>query len=247
VGGLQNTAPIQPVVRAVDTECMPGRFNRSSWVRILPFAAFMALLALRGWAGGEAFVGLDPRWIYGVAVGVVTGLLLFWWREYRELSQQLWPSTGECALALFTGLVVFGLWIQLDAPWMTLGEPTARFVPTTASGGLDWPLIVVRFAGAALLVPVMEELFWRSFLMRWLHAPSFAGVDPQTVGFKAIVLSTFVFTLAHTLWLAAAIAGLAYAWLYVRTGKLWVAVIAHAVTNAALGVWVVGTGQWKFW
>jgi CAAX prenyl protease-like protein len=67
------------------------------------------------------------------------------------------------------------------------------------------------------------------------------------VGLRAIVLSTFVFTLAHTLWLAAAIAGLAYALLYVRTGKLWVAVIAHATTNAVLGAWVIATEQWRFW
>jgi len=61
------------------------------------------------------------------------------------------------------------------------------------------------------------------------------------------VLTTFVFTLAHTLWLAAVIAGLAYALLYVRTGKLWVPIIAHAVTNGALGVWVVATARWSFW
>ena len=73
------------------------------------------------------------------------------------------------------------------------------------------------------------------------------SVLPQSVGVKAIVLSTFVFMLAHTLWLAAIIAGLAYAWLYVRTGKLWVPIIAHAVTNGMLGVWVVTTGKWAFW
>jgi len=120
-------------------------------------------------------------------------------------------------------------------------------VPRTAEGGLDWPLIVLRIAGAARLVPVMEELFWRSFLMRWLQAPVFEAVPPRGVGLRAVVLSTFVFVLAHTLWLAAAVAGLAYAWLYIRSGKLWVAVIAHGVTNAALGVWVVATGNWQFW
>jgi CAAX prenyl protease-like protein len=73
------------------------------------------------------------------------------------------------------------------------------------------------------------------------------GVDPQRVGTKAVVLSTFVFMLAHTLWLAAIVAGLAYAWLYVRSGKLWLAVIAHAVTNGALGAWVGATGHWQFW
>jgi uncharacterized protein len=96
-------------------------------------------------------------------------------------------------------------------------------------------------------VPLIEELFWRSFLMRWLEQPVFQGVAPQSVGLRAVVLSTFVFTLAHTLWLAAAIAGLVYALLYVKTGKLWLPVIAHAVTNGALGVWVVMTGNWQFW
>ena len=59
--------------------------------------------------------------------------------------------------------------------------------------------------------------------------------------------SSAVFALAHTLWLAALLAGLAYAWLYRSTGTLWAAVIAHAVTNGLLGAWVVATGQWHYW
>ena len=153
----------------------------------------------------------------------------------------------ESLLAIATGVVVFVLWIHLDAAWMTIGSPSAPFKPLNADGTLDGPQVAMRFFGAALLVPLMEELFWRSFLMRWLNHPVFQGVTPQRVGVRAVVLSTFVFTLAHTLWLAAAIAGLVYALLYVKTGKLWVAVIAHAVTNAALGVWVVMTGNWQFW
>jgi CAAX prenyl protease-like protein len=108
-------------------------------------------------------------------------------------------------------------------------------------------LVALRLFGAAIVVPVMEELFWRSFLMRWIQAPVFEGVDPRAVGLRAVVGSTFVFTLAHTLWLAAVVAGLVYAWLYIRTGKLWVPVIAHAVTNGVLGAWVVATGNWQFW
>jgi uncharacterized protein len=222
-------------------------WTTSSLARTVPFALFMVLLALRGWMGDQADPLFDPRWLYGATVVVVAALLLMWRREYGELSRQLAPNLKECALAFVVGLLIFGLWIHLDAPWMVLGQPAAGFVPLNAGGGLDWPLIVLRCLGAALLVPVMEELFWRSFLMRWIESPAFGGVDPQRVGLKAIVLSTFVFTLAHTLWLAAAIAGLAYAWLYVRTGKLWVAILAHAVTNGALGIWVVMTGQWQFW
>jgi uncharacterized protein len=223
-------------------------FSRASLVRVIPFAAFMLLLALRGALPAEgAWGGLDARWIYGLTVLVVGALLAWYWRDYGELAPQTWPHWREAALAVAVGVGVFGLWIHLDAPWMRLGEPSASFIPTNAQGQLLWPLIAVRWAGAALVVPLMEELFWRSFLMRWIQSPLFEAVPPQHVGLKAVVLSTFVFTLAHTLWLAAIVAGLAYAWLYVRTGKLWVAVLAHAVTNGVLGVWVVATGQWAFW
>ena len=222
-------------------------FSRSSYLRVLPFALFMALLALRGMAPTDGRWGFDAQWLYGLNLLLVGGLLGAWWHAYGELARQNLPPVGELAMSVVVGLAVFGLWIHLDAPWMQIGQSTASFVPVDAQGRLQWPLIAVRWAGAALLVPVMEELFWRSFLMRWLQSPVFEAVDPRRVGAKAVVLSTFVFMLAHPLWLAAIVAGLAYALLYRQTGKLWTAVLAHAVTNGALGIWVVKTGQWQFW
>jgi uncharacterized protein len=175
-------------------------------------------------------------------------LLAWWWREYGELARPTWPTAKVVLQAVAVGLVVFALWIQLDAPWMSLDTAsTAPFAPLLPDGRLDWPLLATRWLGATLLVPVMEELFWRSFLMRWIQQPVFEGLAPQQVGLRAVVLSTFVFVLAHTLWLAAALAGLAYALLYVRTGSLWAPVLAHTVTNGALGIWVVMTGNWQFW
>ena len=221
--------------------------SRAALLRILPFVAFMALLALRGVAPTDDRWGFDTRWLYGLNLVVVGAMLAVWWRAYGELAWQNAPDAREWAGSIAVGLAVFVAWIHLDAPWMQIGESAAAFVPVTAQGALDWPLIAVRWIGAALLVPVMEELFWRSFLMRWLQAPVFEGVDPRRIGLKAVVLSTFVFMLAHPLWLAAIVAGLAYAALYRATGRLWTAVIAHAVTNGALGIWVVYTRQWQFW
>lgn len=220
--------------------------SRAAQARIVPFAAFMVLLGVRGAVPADGSWGFDPRWVYGLTVVVVGALLARYWRDYGELVRQTRPDAVEWALGVGVGLAVFLLWINLDAPWMTLGTPTAVFLPLDG-GHLVWPLVVVRWIGAALVVPVMEELFWRSFLMRWIQSPQFEAVPPRQVGLKAVVLSTFVFMLAHTLWLAAVIAGLAYAWLYRRTGKLWVPVIAHAVTNGVLGAWVVATGNWAFW
>jgi CAAX prenyl protease-like protein len=228
-------------------EPMAPTVSREGWMRIAPFVLFMLLLAARGAAPADGSWGFDPRWIYAAQTLAVGAMLLVLWRHYGELARAQWPTLAELGLAVAAGLAVFALWIVLDKPWMVIGDATASFTPLDAAGQIDWALVAFRLAGAALVVPVMEELFWRSFLMRWIERPIFQGVTPQSVGLKAIVLSTFVFTLAHTQWLAAVVAGLVYALLYVRTGRLWVAVIAHAVTNAALGIWVVQTGHWQFW
>jgi uncharacterized protein len=233
------------------------RPNVLAWVA--PMAAFMLVLALRGWMGAppnaagasdgsSASLLTDSRWIYGLQALAAAALLAVGWKRYEELrSRQLAPNATEWLLAVGVGLAVFVAWINLDAPWMTIGEPAVGFVPLGANGQPDVALVTMRIAGAVLVVPLMEELFWRSFLARWVDDPSFERVDPRRLSVKALVLSTFVFVLAHTLWLAAALAGLAYALLYRHTGKLWVAVIAHAVTNLALAVWVLRTGQWQFW
>lgn len=213
--------------------------------RCVPFVVFMVLLALRGYL--PASLGLDARWIYGGQTAIVAGLLAYYWRDYGELARQNLPDAREVGWSVVVGIVVFALWVNLDAPILQMGTATASFVPLDGNGQPIWSLIALRLAGAALVVPVMEELFWRSFLMRWIEHPGFERVDPQRVGMKAIALSTFVFMLAHTLWLAAIVAGLAYAWLYRWSGKLWTAVIAHAVTNGMLGIWVVWTGRWEFW
>jgi CAAX prenyl protease-like protein len=221
--------------------------RRNAIVRIVPFAVFMLLLALRGIAPAGGGWGFDTRWLYGATVSAVGALLLAWRREYGELSAQNLPGVREALEAVAVGLAIFVLWIALDRPALRLGREAAVFHPVDAQGHLDWTLIAVRWTGATLLVPVMEELFWRSFLMRWIERAPFETLPPQQVGFRALMLSTFVFMLAHTLWLAAILAGAAYARLYIRSGKLWTAVIAHAVTNGVLGAWVVATHSWQYW
>ncbi|MGC4061678.1 MAG: CAAX prenyl protease-related protein [Aquabacterium sp.] len=220
--------------------------SRAAWARIIPFVLFMALLAIRGALPADGqFV--DARWVYGLSVLIVGGSLVYFWHSYEEVGAGSRLQPWQWLLAIVVGAAVFKLWVLLTEPWMLLDSPTATFRPVDANGQLQWGLIAVRWVGAALLVPVMEELFWRSFLMRWIDNPDFEKVDPAEVSPKAMALSTLVFMLAHTQWLAAIVAGLAYAWLYRYTRSLWAPIAAHAVTNGVLGAWVVLFGNWQFW
>lgn len=216
------------------------------WVRILPFAIYMAFVALAPVLGDNPG-GLDGRWVYAVKVGLVTLALGIFWRHYGEL-RPLRFSLGEIAAGLVAGLVVFVLWINLDLPWVSLmNDDTQGFDPRDATGRIDWALAAVRLAGAALVVPVMEELFWRSFIMRWIDRPNFLSLDPRKAGLRALLISSAIFGIEHQLWFAGILAGLVYGELYRRSGNLWLPILAHAVTNGALGLWVLSAGQWRFW
>ena len=226
---------------------MTSLLSPAAWARVIPFALFMALLALRAnWPTGEGG-WLDPRWLYGVSVLVVGGSLVYFWRRYGELGRGSGLSFWHALLSMAVGVVVFVLWVWLTEPWMMLGEASASFRPVDNEGQLLWGLVIVRWIGAAMLVPVMEELFWRSYLMRWVDKPDFEAQDPGAVTLRAMLLSSLVFMLAHNQWLAALVAGMAYAWLYRYTRTLWAPILAHAVTNGILGVWVVVFGNWQFW
>lgn len=219
-------------------------FNRAAWIRILPFAAYLAFIVV-----GDVLerLGASPgvmRWLYPVKIALVAGLLALFWRQYGELkSFRLSPAATLAALA--AGVVVLVLWVNLDTGWMVVGAP-AGYDPRV-DGRVDWLLAAIRIAGAALVVPVMEELFWRSFLMRWVAAPDFETVEPSQAGLKAFVITVVLFGFEHNLWLAGIVAGAAYGLLYVWHRNLWSPILAHAVTNGLLGVWVVQTGSWSFW
>ncbi len=214
--------------------------------RILPFALFMGFI-IAGSLLPEAreWAGWDLRHLFTLRAAAVLVLLAIFWPRYTEL-HKVALNRWQTALAVFSGLVVFLLWINLDFPWATFGE-TKAFDPSGVDGGIDWMLVEFRLLGLALVVPVMEELFWRSFLMRWIDRQDFMQLSPGNVSPRAVTVSSLFFASEHQLWLAGLIAGFVYGLLYKRTGNLWVPLISHATTNALLGAWILATGNWQFW
>jgi CAAX prenyl protease-like protein len=219
-------------------------FDRASLPRILPFFIYLFFIFLADMLERAGVDARQLRWLYPVKIAIVLAALLLYRRQYSELA---WKALDGRTIgaAILTGLLVLVLWINLDAGWMTIGS-SAGFDPR-GNGQVDWVLASVRLFGAALVVPVMEELFWRSFLMRWIVSQDFLSVNPAHTNIKAFVVTVILFGFEHNLWLAGIVAGAAYSVLYMRSRTLWSPILAHAVTNGVLGVWIIYTGQWTYW
>lgn len=210
--------------------------------RSLPFAAAMAFVVL----ADVMPIGIDGAWLYPLKVIAVGILLILLWREYGELRPYR-LGLRPLLISLVSGVAVFALWIELDAGWMLLGGSDPGFETGDGDARAEAALLAFRVAGAVLVVPLAEELFWRSFLQRWLVQKDFLGLDPARSSFVAMLVTSLLFGLAHQQWLAGLVAGLVYGWLYKFTRSLWAPVIAHMVTNAALSGYVLATGRRQLW
>lgn len=226
----------------------PASDRRATIARVLPFALYIVFLIIAEPLAG--LIGADVRWMYALQIACVMAALAWFWRDYHELREK--PPAGPLAgaagglLALVVGVAVWALWIWLDfAPFAF--APGDGYRPLDDAGGLILPMVVVRIFGAAAVVPLMEELFWRSFVMRWIDGPQFLSQAARSVSTRALLFSSVAFGFEHGQWAAGIVAGLAYGGLYRASGRLWLATLSHAVTNLLLGLWVVHTAQWQFW
>jgi CAAX prenyl protease-like protein len=211
--------------------------------RVAPFAAFIVLLALQPVLAGI----VDERWLVVSRGLAAAALLAILWRRYRELFEVPATAAREWVVAVGAGFLVAVLWIALDAPWAHMGEPSTGFVPLDRGGGLDPLLVALRLFGFVLVVPVMEELFWRSFLMRRIDRTDFLALDPRATTLAALALSAAVFALAHSAWFAGLVAGAVYGTIYRRTGNLRACVASHATSNLTIGGWTLATRDWSLW
>jgi len=217
---------------------------------VMPFALFMAglfLVSTIGWFFSKSpnLVFSKPEyWVYPLQTLVCGGALIFYWREYDFGTGQPWLA------AVGAGLLALGLWI---VPQVLPGfEPrTKGFDPTVFSDSplLYWLTVVARFARLVIVVPLVEEIFWRGFLMRYLVREDFTKLPLGTYDPRSFFGVAVLFMLVHSMpdWPAAFLTGLIYNGLLVRTKSLAACVAAHAVTNLGLGIYIMATRQWGFW
>ena len=211
---------------------------------VAPFAVFIGCMAL------ERLSGFPPQYSYPVRFVVVVIVVL-------TISRRVVTLRPRFPLAsVLIGIGVLAIWVGPDLlwpayrhHWLFENAVTGRAESTlTSSLQRNVLFLAIRTAGSALLVPVVEELFWRGWLMRWLIDRRFWELPIGAYTANSFWTVAVLFASEHgPYWEVGLAAGIVYNWWAIRTRSLADCILAHAVTNACLACIVMGQGQWQFW
>ena len=210
--------------------------------RLLPFLLFVAPLFFQDSCGEEL-----RYWIY---LGrTLLGAWCVW--EMRTLVPEMrWNFSWEGAVA---GVLVLVIWIGLDPYYPKLsflfkqGTPWNPFQQFGSHSPEAWFFFWVRTIGTAVVVPPLEEVFFRSFLYRYFVKLNFLEMPLGRFHGLSFFVTSALFGFEHFQWLAGFLCGVIFQFLVVRKGRLGDAMFAHGVTNFLLSLWIYWKGDWAFW
>lgn len=211
---------------------------------VTPFLVFLLLLVL------AAQVPLDPRWEGPCRVFLLGIVCAVCWP--RELPLE--PVQPLAAVAI--GAAVFALWIAPDILFRGYREaalfsnPIVGHLHSSIQASIlhDPWVLAWRTVRAVLIVPVVEELFWRAWLMRWLINKDFRKVPFGAYSPFAFWVTALLFASEHgSYWDVGLLAGIIYNWWMIRSKSVASCILMHAVTNGLLSAYVIATAQWQYW
>ena len=190
------------------------------------------------------------RWEYPFRVAVLSAAL--YWLSRKAISLRVRFVLGSLLLGIAVFLVWIGpdfLWPGYRSHWLFENAITGKARSSLPeSYRLEWMVLLFRTLRAVMLVPIIEELFWRAWLMRWLIDGDFQRVPLGAYSARAFWITALLFASEHgAYWEVGLLAGIAYNWWMVRTKNLGDCILAHAATNVALSVYVMLAGKWEYW
>jgi len=226
----------------------PGKTGLDRWVGddaayVLPMLVFL-LFTFAGGHWPSAF-----PWSYILKTLAAGWLLILFRKHYTKIKWNyawLGVIVGILGLVQWVGMekLILHLWPNYPRPGAEPFDPFHQI----SSPAMLWTFIAIRLLGPVLVVPFMEEYFWRDFLWRTIAAPNdFKIAEIGERDWKSFAIVTLAFASVHIQWMTAIVWGSMIALLLVRTRSLGACIIAHAVTNLLLGVYVLYTHDWAFW
>lgn len=218
--------------------------GRPTLAYVAPFIVYVSLLSL------GRVVSAAPVVVHATRLLIVLAVILAWSRPFLRVR----PTSALASVGI--GIAVFLIWIGPDLLFHYRHSwPFENFLTGTAVTGLtpalqrDPVFLGIRMLTTAGLVPVLEELFWRGWLMRSLiDSRDFQKVPLGTYSSVAFWTVAALFAAEHgPYWEVGLLAGIIYNWWLIRTKNLADCMLAHAVTNAALGIYVITEGAYQYW
>lgn len=212
----------------------------TEWAYCVPAVVFAVGTSLEGYA---------PPDFYPVAYGLkalAVGVALY---ICRPIFADLQWNSRVLPLATVVGLAGFAIWVGIEA-WVDyprLGERSGYNPFSVLSPAAAVAFVAVRLAGLVVLVPLFEELLWRSFLIRYITSADFQRVPHGAFSALALAVVCGAAAVSHAEWLSGLVFNAMVCGLLYQTRSVLACVVAHALTNAALGAYVLGTGAWQLW
>ncbi len=218
---------------------------------VAPFIAFLALMALE-----SLFDPANKPWLYALRTFGALGVAILF-RKY-------WPPLGKIHLpiAVAVGLVVAVGWVVVHKWFAGFGwypytqvlgrdpTPDEFYIPHQQLGtGLGyWSFLLVRIGGAATVVPLVEELFWRGFVLRFLINPHrFEEVPLGRFTWVSFLACSLLSAAEHPMWEVGIGCWVVYNLLFYWKKSLLCLMVTHGITNLALYIYVVVYQDWVFW
>lgn len=218
----------------------PAGGRNATIAYVAPFLVYVAMFA----------IPLRPELLHPIRFVITLAVILWVSRPYLSLK----PSHTLASIGV--GIAVFVIWIAPDLLfgyrhfWLfenaLFGKATSSLDPALRH---DYFFLTIRVLSSMALVPILEELFWRGWLMRWLiDNQDFLKVPLGTYRASAFWIVAVLFASEHGVyWEVGLLAGIIYNWWIMRTKNLADCILAHAVTNGILAVYVLSSGQWQYW
>ena len=205
----------------------------------IPYIVPLALFAVCMYAA--PLFNTSQFLVYPIKTILVAASLVYFWNAYKQEIRFTFSW-----LAVISGVVVFFIWVLPEGLYPQIGH--SEFNPyEQASGYGVYFLIAFRLVGAALIVPIMEELFWRSFVLRFAIKSEFKSLPLGQFSWFSFIFTSLLFGFEHHRWLVGIVAGMVYAGVLYRRKNLFDPILSHAITNFLLGLYVLSTHQWAFW
>lgn len=211
---------------------------------VAPFLTFIAMLVIQKQL---AFLG---DWEYAVRVAIVAGSI--WYFSRRVLDFKVRYLGGSLAI----GIGAFLLWIAPDTlfpgwrqHWLFTNAVMGEVRVSLSAEQLSSPLLLLfRTLSATLMVPILEELFWRAWMLRWLVEKDFEKLPMGSCDRQSFWIVAALFAMEHgPYWEVGLLTGLLWNWWMTRTRSLGDLIFVHGVTNLALSLYVIWSKKWEFW